>query len=117
MYDFDYHPKFLDECSDLFKHCPNFGSDFERFKKIIRADLDIFNHNLPKKYIKVPKRKYNIKLPLFKFRNFYCKKGNGSKLRFIFLLHREESLVYFVEVYHKNHKSDLDYERVESLFK
>ena len=103
-YDFDCHPKFKDECDGLFKHCPYFDSDFKRFKKAINADLEMFNHNLSKKYLKVPKRGYDIKLPLFKYRYFYCKKGNGSDFRFIFLLHREESLIYFVEVYHKNHK-------------
>ncbi|MDR1820298.1 MAG: hypothetical protein LBR15_08660 [Methanobrevibacter sp.] len=116
-YDFDYHPKFLKECEDLFKHCPNFKSDFENFKDAINANLDMFNHNLPKKFIRVSNRGYNIKLPLFKYRYFYCKNGDGSKLRFIFLLHREQLLVYFTEVYHKNHKKDLDYKRVEVLFK
>ena len=37
-YDFDYHPSFLDECRAMFKHCPNFDSDFDRFKKALNAD-------------------------------------------------------------------------------
>lgn len=116
-YGFDYHPKFLEECKKLFKRCPEFDNDFKRFKKVINSDLEIFEHRLPKKYIPVKKHGFNIKLPLFKYRNFYCKKGNGNKLRFIFLLHRSESLVIFTEVYHKNNKDDLDYKRVEAMFK
>ena len=100
-YDFDYHPSFLDECRSMFKHCPNFDSDFDRFKKALNADLDLFNHFLPKKYIKVSRKKHDIKYPVFKFRYFYCKKGDGSKLRFIFLVNRSEQLVYFTEVYSK----------------
>lgn len=94
-YKFDYHPSFLDECRLMFKHCPNFDSDFNRFKKAINADLELYNHKLPKKYIKVPKRGHKIYHPVFKYRRFYCKKGDGSKLRFIFLLNRDEQLIFF----------------------
>jgi len=115
-YDFDYHPLFKKECKSIFKQCPNFKSDFERFKKVINADLNINKHKLPKKYIQIPKRGHGIPFPVFKYRYFYCKDGDGSNLRFIFLLNRTEQLVYFIEVYKKNKKDNLSYKRIENLF-
>jgi len=46
-------------------------------KKVLNADLDLFNHFLPKKYIKVSRKKHDIKYPVFKFRYFYCKRVMG----------------------------------------
>jgi mRNA-degrading endonuclease RelE of RelBE toxin-antitoxin system len=115
-YNFDYHPSFIKECKTLFKNCSNFTSDFERFKKVINADLDIFKQELPKKYLHVPKKGHNIKLPIFKYRYFYCKNGDGSDLRFIFLLDKSEQLIIFTEVYKKSKKENLDYKRIEKLF-
>jgi len=115
-YNFDYHPSFKKEFKSIFKQCPNFKSDFKRFKKVINADLNINKHELPKKYIQIHKRGYKIYFPIFKYRYFYCKDGNGSNLRFIFLINRTEELIYFTEVYKKNKKENLDYKRIENLF-
>ena len=77
-YDFDYHPSFLNECHSMFKHCPTSDSDFKRFKKAINANLDLFNHELPKKYIKVPKKGHKIKYPVLNIDIFTVKKEMGK---------------------------------------
>ncbi|MDR2545387.1 MAG: hypothetical protein LBD03_07625 [Methanobrevibacter sp.] len=112
-YEFDYHPIFIKECGKVIKNCPSFEEDFKRLKNTIRADLDIYNHKLPKKYLQVPN--LNISLPIFKFKGFYCKKGNGSDFRIIFAVDRANNLIIFLELYKKSRKNDLDRKRIYDL--
>ena len=115
-YNFDYHPLFCDEYKKIFKKCPSFADDFKMFKEAINADLDMFNHILPKKYKHISRLGSNVDLPVFKFRGLYCKKGDGSKFRFIFILDRAESLIIFVELYHKGKKENEDRNRIINCF-
>ncbi|MGL6298433.1 MAG: hypothetical protein ACRC1M_04630 [Methanobacteriaceae archaeon] len=116
-YRFDYHKSFQKEFNKMSKRCPSLEEDFERFKKAILVDLDLFNNKLPeRKYLKISGLGNTVKLPIFKFRNFRCKTHKKNKFRFIFIFHEAESLIYFVEFYYKGNNEKENKNRILNCF-
>jgi len=61
-----------------------------------------------------------VTLPVFKVKKFKSKdfpnKGLDSGFRIIYMYDPGNLSLYFIEIYHKNHKSEMDRERVKKLF-
>ncbi|MDR0911021.1 MAG: hypothetical protein LBM96_00280 [Methanobrevibacter sp.] len=86
------------------------------FQDAILSDLKKYNHQLPKKYIHLSNLKDST-IPVFKFRRFHCRNGDGSDFRIIFAVDRNELSIIFIELYGKKFKEDLDYNRLNTFFK
>jgi mRNA-degrading endonuclease RelE of RelBE toxin-antitoxin system len=119
-YNFDYHPIFKKELNKLIRKCPSLKDDFKILKDIMIIDLNNNNYQFPKsKYHRIKGLGGEISLPAFKIKKFRCKsikKGNRSGFRFTFLFHEEESLIYFVQIYHKSANENEDQNRIINLF-
>lgn len=115
MTNFDclYYPKFADEKDKLIKKCPTLNEDLDRLKSTIIDDLISKNNNLPEN-IYVHVKSFKGLPPVFKVKKFRCraiKKGNRSGFRIVFMYLRDLSLIYFIEIYHKNKKEDMDFKK------
>ena len=112
------HPKFEKEFKKLAKKCPTLKDDFNKFINVLLDDLDRNNHMLTHKRYK-QLQGYKAKTPVFKLKQFRCesiKKGNRSPFRFIFILDREYSIIFFVECYFKGKHESENKERIRHVF-
>ncbi|MDR3291711.1 MAG: hypothetical protein LBT10_06145 [Methanobrevibacter sp.] len=112
-YECGYYHKFRKELGKLSRKCPTLYEDFERFKESLLEDLEFYKHKLPNnRYIKLKlKRNRLLPFPAFKVKHFRCKainKGANSGFRIVFILDQSNWIIYFVEIYHKNKKIDLN---------
>ena len=115
------YPKFQKEFKKLSKKCPSLEEDFEKFIKVLNADLTRGEQYLSQsRYHQIPNLGNDVIFPVFKLKKFRCKsikKGNRSPFRFIFILSREHKLVYFTECYFKGNKENHNPKRIIKICK
>ena len=120
-YKFNSSPQFKKEFNKLLKKCPSLEEDFELLKNAMNADLNYNQQKFPKsKYFQIKGLGEKVILPVFKIKKFRCKaikKGNRSGFRFTFVFHKEEALIYFVQIYYKSKNQKEDKNRIINLFK
>ena len=113
--------EFKKEFKKLLKKYHSLTDDFDDLKSLLENN-PIWD-NLPKNHIvKISWLWENIKWYFYKVRKFYCKSlKTNSVIRIIYKYNNEyESIEFceieFIEIYHKNKKSNHDIERITKYY-
>lgn len=105
-------PEFQEEFAKLSGTYNSLLGDFKVFKAALWAKLP----GCPNGTVTISGLGGGIASPVYKVRDFRCKciksKGNRSGMRIIYTYNQEENKITFLEIYHKNQKSNHDKERI-----
>ena len=113
---FEAVPEFSKELKKLSKKYKSLNEGFEKFRTVLTKKLP--NHT-PGTF-EISDLGANVKTPIYKVTHFRSKdfKGKGSRsgFRIIYAHMQDSEKIIFIEIYHKNNKSNHDIERIKKYF-
>jgi mRNA-degrading endonuclease RelE of RelBE toxin-antitoxin system len=107
---------FLKDLKRLRKRYPSIDKDLTIFAKALLVRLP---DKLPDTY-RIPLGKEYETDPVFKTKSFSCKSLGGGKqsgIRLIYAYNDTSEIVTFIEIYHKNEKTNHDADRITAFLK
>lgn len=106
--------EFQTNLKKLIKKYPHLHEDYKIAKKAIKAQP--ISRNAPR----IAGLGDEIIFPIYKLKRFYSRdyKGKGGKsgFRIIYAYDVEKEIIYLIEIYHKNKKSNHNIERIKKYF-
>lgn len=106
--------EFQSEHKKLCNKYSTFKKDFNRFEKALKAVLpDVLPGTVTMSGLG-----QEVTIPVYKVKKFRCQclgKGAKSGIRVIYARSECNSRILFIEIYHKNKKSEADRKRIKSV--
>ena len=114
--EFEAVPEFPKELKKLSRKYKSLNEDFEKFRTVLTITLP--NHT-PGTF-EISDLGANVKTPIYKVKHFRSRdfKGRGSRsgFRIIYAHIQNSEKVIFIEIYHKNSKTNHDERRIKKYF-
>lgn len=114
--EFEAVPEFPKELEKLSKKYKSLHKDFGNFKKVLTKTMP--NH--VSGTVIISGLGENVKIPIYKVKHFRSRdfKGRGSRsgFRIIYAHIQNSEKVIFIEIYHKNNKTNHDEGRIKKYF-
>lgn len=114
--EFEAVPEFPKELKRLSKKYKSLNEDFKNFQKVLTKTLP--NHTSGT--FGVTGLGANVKTSIYKVKHFRSRdfrgKGSRSGFRIIYAHMHDSEKIIFIEIYHKNNKSNHDIERIKKYF-
>jgi len=105
-------PEFQEEFAEISDKFNSFPKDFERFKAVLEAKLPRY----PNGTYPIEGLGGGVACPVYKVKDFRLEclksKGKRSGIRIIYAYNSNENKIIFLELYHKNQKSNNDNGRI-----